>query len=118
MMNVIETIPVMEPVWIKVVLPICIATLMSIMATIFVLCRESRVIGIIGFVMAAILVVGAWREHTDVSRYRPTGEYYVRATFTEDFPFLSVVGTYEIVERDGDEFLLKPIGDCNEYVQD
>lgn len=38
----------------------------------------------------------------------PTGKFQIEATFTDDFPFTSVMKEYEVVEQRGDIFVLEP----------
>ena len=38
----------------------------------------------------------------------PTGKFQIEATFTDDFPFTSVMKEYEVIEQRGDIFLLEP----------
>lgn len=41
----------------------------------------------------------------------PTGKFQIEATFTKDFPFVSVMEQYNVIEQRGDIFLLEPKGD-------
>ena len=38
----------------------------------------------------------------------PTGRFQIEATFTDDFPFTSVMEQYNVIEQRGDIFLLEP----------
>ena len=38
----------------------------------------------------------------------PTGKFQIEATFTDDFPFISVMNEYEVIEQRGDIFVLEP----------
>lgn len=121
MMNVIETVPVMEPRWPLVIFMLVVSTVLFIIMTHIATAyrpfkgKKALVWIFLGFslVTAVISCVTIFSEGT----YEHNGEYYVRATFTEDYPFMAVVDNYEIVEQNCDEFLLKPVDKNNDFVQ-
>ena len=107
MMTVLNTIEIMEPhpigIYLILLAFVCLITCLVIC---FVRIDWTHVIITlicfgIGF---GVVGLGALIIAPEV----PTGKFQIEATFTDDFPFTSVMKEYDVIEQRGDIFLLEP----------
>ena len=76
-----------------------------------ILCKEHDDSGGVPLVIGTVIFIAAiaLAKCSDADIFQvPNGKFKIEATFTDDYPFLSVMEEYNVIEQRGDIFVLEP----------
>ena len=103
-LNTIEIMDVNPWVYYLLIADIVMGVLSIILTIIFDFNTKTACILLVLCAICFIAAILGIHNLTEV----PTGRFQIEATFTDDFPFTSVMKEYDVIEQRGDIFLLEP----------
>lgn len=106
MMTVLNTVEIMDvnPWVVRLVICMIVFGISSILWVVFKPFDNGHIVAFVMAILCGLLAIIGVVVFPEV----PTGKFQIEATFTDDFPFTSVMKEYDVIEQRGDIFLLEP----------